>query len=186
MSHNLVVREGDVIICSYCGLRNSVDLPINCAAKTMEIELQSKCANDIRAKELQSENDIRAKELQSANDIRAKELQSANDIRAKELKSENDIRTLELQLKYKQLWSNFYYNLTLLIACLAAFCIVVYLLSILTVEGKNKYELIEKNIDKFLKKHVNPKITWFLAPLAASGVIRILKDSVHIFKLFHP
>jgi hypothetical protein len=175
MSHNLVVREGDVIICSYCGLRNSVDLPINCAAKTMEIELQSKCANDIRAKELQSENDIRAKELQSANDIRAKEL-----------KSENDIRTLELQLKYKQLWSNFYYNLTLLIACLAAFCIVVYLLSILTVEGKNKYELIEKNIDKFLKKHVNPKITWFLAPLAASGVIRILKDSVHIFNIFHP
>ena len=168
MSHNLVVREGDVIICSYCGLRNSVDLPISCAAKTMEIELQSKCANDIRAKELQS----------------------ANDIRAEELKYENDIRTLELQcdrdMKDKQLWSNFYYNLTLLTACLAAFGIVVYLLSVLTVEGKNKYELIENNIDKFLKKHVNPKITWFLAPLAASGVIRTLKDCVHLFSYFHP
>lgn len=118
------------------------------------------------AKDIEDGKVIAMKALKESELAAAKDIEDGKIIVMKALK-ESELAAAK-QMGDEKLAAIFKIFFIGLIAVIVTVFGVIYLLAILTVEGKDKLELLLINVDKLLK--------WCLAPIAASGFIGVVKE----------
>ena len=186
MSHNYICNQSNnIIFCSFCGITNTdkAERSIKCVVKSLELDEAENSKIKFKTLELESMKEIKNSELAAAKYIedgkviamkalKESELAAAKDIEDGKIIVMKALKESELaaakQMGDEKLAAIFKIFFIGLIAVIVTVFGVIYLLAILTVEGKDKLELLLINVDKLLK--------WCLAPIAASGFIGVVKE----------